>query len=162
MLDVERGEADAVKLLAEHGWEEDVPVDPFALADQMGIKVYLAQLGDEISGFIKKEPGQDPVMYIDADEALVRQRFTCAHELGHFMEHRDRDIMAYVDYRGQERNPRERYANAFAASLLMPATAVRQAWEKYGSIASCAKHFDVSQVSLKWRLRNLGITADAR
>jgi Zn-dependent peptidase ImmA (M78 family) len=46
----------------------------------------------------------------------------------------------------------EREANVFAAELLMPEPAVREAWDELGDVASCAARFDVSPTAMQWRL----------
>ncbi len=72
-----------------------------------------------------KRRGEDPEIYVHASDSLNRQRFTCAHELGHYVK---RSAMGdeeweYVEHRAllasQGTDPEEVYANKFAAGLLM-------------------------------------------
>ena len=51
----------------------------------------------------------------------------------------------------------EREANLFAAELLMPEPAVREAWERLGDVAACAVRFDVSPLAIEWRLYNFAL-----
>src|SRR6185312_712682 len=76
----------------------------------------------DFSGLLIRKDGH-ALIGINSSEASVRQRFTIAHELGHFVLHPQKD--AFVDFRkergaGEVRPPRERHADMFAAALLMP------------------------------------------
>ena len=55
-------------------------------------------------------------------------------------------------------SPVEREANRFAAELLMPAEAVEYLVRtmKDATVAKMASRFDVSQVAMGYRLKNLG------
>jgi hypothetical protein len=55
----------------------------------------------------------------------------------------------------------EREANAFAASLLMPASEVRAAWVELSSTSQLARLFDVSPDAMQWRLVGLGLVEPA-
>ena len=64
------------------------PVRLGTLAKRLGVKVLLSTLPRGISGQIGEENG-DFVIRINRHEAKHRQRFTLAHELAHFLLHRD-------------------------------------------------------------------------
>ena len=138
------------------------PVDPFAIAERLGIKVHFEKLGADTAGFIIRRPGEPVVRaYLNSSDASVRQRFTMAHELGHFAQHRDEAEMGYVDERaalasaGIDRS--EIWANEFAAELLMPAATVSKWWAEGKSPEEMAKRFGVSSAALGFRLQNLGL-----
>src|SRR3954469_4734973 len=84
-------ENDAWELL-EKAWLQDgtsrphLPVDPFAIARKLGIQVFIDYgLPGEVSGMLRKRSGyQDPEILLNANDSRNRQRFTCAHELGHY------------------------------------------------------------------------------
>ena len=95
------------------------------------------------------------------DEAPLRRfRFTIAHEIGHWVCHclegrAPSSAPSYcrpVDLTEAADRTLEREANVFAAELLMPEPAVREAWEELGDIAACAARFDVSPTAMHWRL----------
>jgi Zn-dependent peptidase ImmA (M78 family) len=141
----------------------DIPVDPFHIAERLGMDVFAAAMAADVSGMLVKEPGQDPRIYVNAADALNRQRFSCAHEIGHFIlraSSRADDTYGYIDRRGpsaaQGINPAEIYANQFAAELLMPQENVR-ALSPTLSDAALAVKFEVSVGAMKYRLENLGI-----
>lgn len=150
MLDVDQVQLDVRGYL--DAWRpRGFPVDPFQLASELGLRVYLDQLGDNVSGMLRKTPEGPAEIFIDVDDTVARQRFTCAHELGHLHQNRGRDIVAYVDYRSDQVGERERYANAFAAELLMPEDAVRFLLSQDASISEMAEIFDVSAAAMKHR-----------
>ena len=82
--------------------------------------------------------GQGGFLFVNADDPVPRQRFSLAHELGHFLLHSEHiraefgqgRILA-LEYSAPNQKPdanysaRERQANRFAAELLMPEGTVR-------------------------------------
>lgn len=137
-----------------------LPVDPVRIARRLGIDVYEADLPHKVSAALVKESGQDPAIVLSKQDSPNRKRFSCAHELGHFVTHADApDEYEYIDYRdplsGTGRNPDEVYANHFAASLLMPAEEVRARHSKGLSAIELSWEFDVSAEAMQYRLANL-------
>ncbi|WP_217274399.1 ImmA/IrrE family metallo-endopeptidase [Rathayibacter sp. VKM Ac-2835] len=156
------------KRLAEEtldaNWSGDLPVDPFGIADDLGISVFSASIGSDVSGMLRKLPGRGPEIILDVSEALVRRRFSCAHEIGHFVRHAGSDEeLAFVDYRGPAaRNGtdlEEVFANNFAANLLMPQAAVEALAELDLSAIQMAGIFDVSLDAMTFRLKNLRLAS---
>lgn len=115
----------------------------------------------------------------DADSVVIavnsaqhenRQRFTIAHELGHFLLHRgtklhfDEDFrIDYRDATSSDATKREEIeANAFAAALLMPRRILMRDWlrlapddkEISDAIRTLAKRYRVSQKAMELRLVN--------
>ena len=139
------------------------PVDPVTISRQMGLDVQQAQLPDEISGALFKSAGKDPVIYIEERDSRSRRRFTCAHELGHYVYRSDHgeDEYEWVDLRGslsaEGSSPEEIFANTFAASLLMPKDPVQKIYDKKMPIAVLAAHFGVSAEAISYRLAALGL-----
>jgi Zn-dependent peptidase ImmA (M78 family) len=139
-----------------------LPVDPFLIAQRLGIKAYTAGLDEGISGMLVKRPGEDPELYVHVSDSPNRQRFTCAHELGHYVKRSAAGDVAweYVEHRdlltAQGTDPEEIYANQFAASLLMPREAVERLHERLGPVA-LAYEFGVSADAMHYRLVNLGL-----
>ncbi len=81
---------------------------------------------------------QGGFLFVNADDPVPRQRFSLAHELGHFLLHSDQiqDEFAHgrilaLEYSATKQKAdshyltRERQANRFAAELLMPERIVR-------------------------------------
>ncbi|WP_223587490.1 ImmA/IrrE family metallo-endopeptidase [Microbacterium sp. OVT16B] len=131
----------------------------------MGANVLRATLDDDVSGLLVKEPSDEAAtIYLNSDDHERRQRFTCAHELGHLSRRGSipGERLGYVDSRDLEsrtgKNPEEVWANQFAAELLMPAAAVRALWAQGESPSKLARVFGVSPAALEVRLSNLGLS----
>ena len=143
------------------------PVDPIAIAKKMGLQVFDAFLPPGVSGAIMKRPGEAAAIYLDQSDSRQRRRFTCAHELGHYVDHLrqavDMDSYQFVDYRNGVSSAgtdvAERFANTFAACLLMPDGEVRAKVNMGWSLWQLSSYFDVSAEAMQYRLRNLGLTA---
>lgn len=115
----------AAKTAFEQHWNGVVPVDVEAIAKKMGVDVrYSFGIdGDvDISGKFYYE-NHLPVCVINHYDTEQRQRFTLAHELGHFvLEHGNKTDRTESLYRNPNsyQDYSEVQANAFAAELLMP------------------------------------------
>lgn len=153
------------------------PVDVDAIAQHLGVPVvrepFQSDLA-EISGVLYQKDGR-AVIGVNAAHAPTRQRFTVAHEIGHFVLHKgasalhvDRSIsLRFRDARASQAvDADEIAANAFAAELLMPrellttellAKWVRRAETESDFIDGLAKEFTVSHQAMTHRLVNLGI-----
>jgi Zn-dependent peptidase ImmA (M78 family) len=131
-----------------------VPVDSIA-ADLLGLYVEQAEI--DCSGLLI--PAQRRIV-LRAGERQSRQRFTLAHELGHWVCQVKEGHQAPVYCRAADVAPTaerllEREANVFAAELLMPEDAVRAEWPRAASAAELASWFVVSGEAMSWRLYNL-------
>jgi len=142
-----------------------IPVDVEGLALALGISVNTPFLPDNVSGMIRKRGDDDYEISVNATHPESRQRFTIAHELGHFVLHRslmgDGNVDNYA-YRsdGSVKNnrigpPQEEEANQFAANLLMPMEGIKKFRSRAkGDMGALARIFKVSEGALKIRLRN--------
>lgn len=146
--------------LLEQVWgDRGFPVDPVAIATELGISVVVTTLPEGVSGAIERQKGQDAVIYLSAADSPKRRRFTCAHELGHYLRFQEREVVAFVDHRDGEQNEEEQFANAFAAALLMPEDAVLTDLRENGTQATAlwglARRFDVSEAAARTRVATL-------
>lgn len=158
-------ERDAFVLLraawAPHYPDLPMPVDPVYIAQGLGLQVFTALLDEGVSGMLVKRPGVDPAIYLNRLDSENRRRFTCAHELGHYVKRAttDDDTWEYVDQRGlgasSGKDVDEVYANGFAANLLMPREAVVRLVEERLTAAGMAYRFGVSVEAMNFRLENL-------
>jgi Zn-dependent peptidase ImmA (M78 family) len=146
-------------------WGDTFPVDPVLIARRLGVDVREAPLSSNVSGALVKRFGEDPTILLNAVDHPHRQRFTAAHELGHYVSHEsDPDEYEYVDLRdtvfsAAGTKPEEVFANAFAANLLMPAEEVRRLQKEGYTLTQMALYFGVSQDAMHFRLKNLGLAA---
>jgi Zn-dependent peptidase ImmA (M78 family) len=136
-----------------------VPVESIA-ADLLGLYVEQAEIG--CSGLLI--PAERRIV-VRAGEPQSRQRFTLAHELGHWVCQVKEGHEAPVYCRAADVAPTadrllEREANVFAAELLMPEDALRAEWPRAASAGELASWFGVSDEAMAWRLYNIGLSSD--
>lgn len=141
-----------------------LPIDPVQIARLLGIQVYTLPFDDRsLAGMLRKERDGDPEIFLNSNDHPNRQRFTCAHEIGHY-DYRSQfagDQWEYVDYRSTMSSrgtvPEEKYANAFAAALLMPRAKLEPMFHELERTA-LALQFQVSLEAMGHRITNLGLT----
>lgn len=139
------------------------PVDPVSIAQKMGLRVLDTELPPSVSGALIKEAGSDPTIALHHADHSNRKRFTCAHELGHYVSrirsNKGGETYEYIDLRGPDASsgldPEEVFANNFAANLLMPEDIVRERHKSDKSTFSLALFFGVSNESMNIRLQKL-------
>ena len=103
--------------------------------------------------------GKTPVIAVSRNQSEVHQRFTIAHELGHyFLNHEQQppDTQEQI----QNATPFEVAANRFASELLMPQQKAEVLLKKSHSQTAMARCFNVSDESMGFRLDNLGYEYD--
>src|SRR5664279_2674779 len=76
-------------------YQTTAPVDVVAIASHLGLNVWETKsLPESISGKIFKDPmnggSSGFSILVNASHSLPRKRFTIAHEIGHFILHRNR------------------------------------------------------------------------
>jgi len=151
------------------------PIDVDALAQACAVAVERQDLEEEVSGIlvVKDKRG---VIAVNSAHHPHRQRFTIAHELGHYLLHREASSVfidaATIFFRDKHSAEGTRWqeieANAFAAELLMPAVAITAVVREHvgdhlldefddGVIRRLAAHFGVSIQALTVRLVRLGL-----
>lgn len=145
-------------LIADHLGEPVPPVDVETLVERLGGRLE-----------VRFQPYLDPeslevaendifTIVVPPHTSRARDRFTIAHELGHFMLHYDRGSgpAKFLRY-GQ--NDQETEANAFAGALLMPEASFRDVWKGCdGDLRRLARSFDVSQTAASVRAKVLRLS----
>lgn len=161
----------AVQLLEEHGaMRAPVPVE--LIAHRLGLVVESAALGNDVSGLLVVKDGRGTIG-VNQTHVPVRQRFTIAHEIGHYVLHRE-EAELFID-KGYAAARRDRttstgedygeiQANAFAAALLMPEPLVSAEVDRLAfdlgdedALEALADKFQVSLQAMTFRLSNLEI-----
>lgn len=153
-------ERKAQEVIERYGLTEP-PVSPGEICRALGIAVRVRPF-DYVAGlFINDDVF--PVIVVNSRERRVRQRFTVAHELGHyFLGHGGK---SFAEPGGRSR--REREAERFAACLLMPEAWVRRYWAIYAAnyenrLSVLADLFRVSPTAFKHRVKELGLKGPTR
>ncbi|MDI9313260.1 MAG: ImmA/IrrE family metallo-endopeptidase [Hydrotalea sp.] len=148
-----------VKEIRDRPTSLPVPVEEMAQALGVGIS-YESFQGDEelISGLIKKDGENKYIIVVNKSHPEVRQRFTIAHEIAHFVLHKDKigdGIIDHIMYRGSLSNQDEVAANQMAADILMPydkiITVIKDMKEEI-EVSALARKFNVSALAMAIRL----------
>src|SRR4029450_7573824 len=88
-----------------------------------GAYVVVLALPQDVAGAYVKRP-QMPLLVVSGSDRVTRQRFSLAHEFGHFRMGHDGVVDRQVSINGYDHDPCEVEANAFAAEFLVPRTAL--------------------------------------
>jgi len=153
-----------------------------SIAEQLGYQpggdlneiVKLAGGEIKIQGTLLDDPEQSGSLYVDglddfniivpSHTSLVRDRFTVAHELGHYYLHyvwpkqSGRNIPDKVVALRKGSNRIEWEANWFAAAFLMPRNAFLSTYRALdGNVRSLADRFHVSTRAVEVRIQDLGL-----
>ena len=143
------------KILDLHS--SQAPVNLQAIANDLGVNILHADLGEDIAGVVRKDlmfgGSSGYLILVNSRDGTNRQRFTIAHELAHFLLHKEYigdGIKENALYRSNLSNSMERQANRLAANILMPRILVDKLMSQYkGDITLVAKKLQVSQEALK-------------
>lgn len=116
----------AKEIISRH--QESLPIAVGAIAAELGIKVLKSTMPGSISGEIREQDGITTIK-VNRHDIKERQRFTIAHEIAHFLLHRDRLANGIIDdvlYRSRLSDNLEKEANRLAADIIMPAHLIRK------------------------------------
>ncbi len=148
-----------MSVIEEH--QDKLPIDVYAIAREFQIEVYTEKgWPNDLSGRIERDTrfgGQSGyAIYINGDHAETRQRFTLAHEIAHFILHKDNIGDGIADdalYRSGLPSAQEAMANKLAADILMPWNLVNQKIsEGIDTVEKLAQVFNVSTSAMAIRL----------
>lgn len=135
------------------------PVNISGLAAALGVHVWQGNLegnAGEIFRDLRKGGFSGYSIRVNAKDPPVRKRFTAAHELAHFLRHRNRFTNRLIDdkmYRSGLGSGVEIEANRLAADLLMPGRLIRQfAAAGIKSPEELARKFNVSVEAVQLRI----------
>ncbi len=137
-----QGSADARRkarvLLSKHG-ERKAPVDVERIARAEGLSIEGRELGDLDGRLVGSR------IEVNVRHSQVRQRFTIAHELGHFVMHSEHGTDEHS----------EREADVFAAALLMPPELLRREFAVTPDADVLRRRFQVSREAIWIALKEL-------
>lgn len=147
-------------------------IDAIELANNLGVKVFTTT-DIEVPSLIAFDKESDSYeIYVNSKEPRERQRFSIAHELAHFIKHKEK-IQEFGVVGRQNIHSlsarEENEADALAAEILMPEPSVRDFMALNGVTTECkigddivrkfVKAFEVSIPAGAIRLRDLGYYA---
>jgi Zn-dependent peptidase ImmA (M78 family) len=149
---------------------QSAPVDMEAIFSALGVGFEKAWM-DSASGSISRN-GDRFIVSVNALESDNRQRFTAAHELAHYLFHRDlmgdgERMHRHVDnlYNGGQtsgdvifKREHEVQANRVAAQIIMPKALVEKKFAENADAGALAFDFGVSKAAMEIRLKTLGLS----
>ncbi|AND41440.1 ImmA/IrrE family metallo-endopeptidase [Cytobacillus oceanisediminis] len=156
---------------------DEVPIPLDKIAEGLKISIQEEKLEGDLSGVLIRDSDKT-VIGVNSKHLPNRQRFTIAHEIGHFILHEGNPIHIDRTFRVNFRDKNsslansieEIEANAFAAALLMPEKKLKQFYNKKlkegidfehsDELDSIAETFQVSKQALMIRLFKLGLIDD--
>ncbi len=144
-------------------YQVDAPVDVVGIAHELGVNVWETHtMPDNISGKIFRDPLNGGTsgfsIVVNSSHAIVRKRFTIAHEIAHFILHRHilesrSDLTDDAMYRSGLSTKEETAANQLAATILMPYSLINKIVnEGTNDVDALATRFQVSTTAMKIRL----------
>jgi Zn-dependent peptidase ImmA (M78 family)/DNA-binding XRE family transcriptional regulator len=145
----------------------DGPVRPLreVLEIEVGLRVFMLPLPSRVAGlFVIAEP-LGACVAVNSRHPSERRRWTMAHEYAHYLANRDRAEVTRVSY---QRMPESEYfADAFAASFLMPRSGLARRFHELkrsnaervtpAMLVQLAHAYGVSLQALSDRLEELGL-----
>ena len=145
----------------------DGPVRPLreVLEIEVGLRVFLLPLPSRIAGlFVIAEP-LGGCVGVNSRHPEERRRWTMAHEYAHYLANRDRAEVTRLAYQRQPES--EYFADAFAASFLMPRSGLSRRFHELkrtsadrvtpAMLVQLAHAYGVSLQALSDRLEDLGL-----
>lgn len=137
------------------------PVNVEEVARRLGLAIYQQPLAAGVSGVLLRQPSFKTAsgfaILVNPNEAYVRQRFTAAHEIGHFVLHKDQIGDRVEDNYLLRANGLstliEQQANRFAADLLMPFPLINRLFQEgVTTVSALARRLQVSEIAMGIRL----------
>lgn len=128
------------------------PIDPFKLLKDSGVLITFSDF-ENLEGIILNDKDDVTLVSINRLRPWSRQRFSAAHEYCHLIKDLNANTTSRIDCIINSKSPIEKYANEFAACLLMPEYKLiekcNEYKNKYGyvdfdSVVYIAEYFGVS------------------
>ncbi len=136
------------------------------MEDRLLVLVLHVDMPPGVSGAASRVPGLNCAL-VNRQESAGRRNFDLAHELFHLLtwDALPPERTTVINRRGRGKQWRvEKLAENFAAAVLMPAAALKPAWDSeadagdmHDRINKVASQFRVSSQACKWRLFNLDL-----
>lgn len=144
----------ASRLLAEAGVDQTRQVDVFGLCEQVGLWLAFLPLDGLLGSYLPDGAGG---ALITTQRPITVQRYTAAHELGHWRLHHSRGPVFDTEEQvlGDTPDENEQLAQVFAASLLMPPPLV------FGTLRRLSATGHVSTLDAYTVARESGVSYEA-
>ena len=144
-------------------------IDIIELANSLGLKVYTTAEISVPSFIAYDKENKCYEIFVNSKEKVTRQRFSVAHEIAHFIEHKDKIMEFGIVGRQNDYSlsaKEEAQADTLAANILMPENCLDEYLKNenigldtkidLNIVQKIARTFEVSLISVIMRLRGLG------
>ena len=165
-MDVNRGAKRAREARAALDLDPGSPVECLLSVVEARYPVAVAALPEGVAGACYRTD-DGAVLWVNGEQAVRRQRFTLAHELGHAWCRHDGtlepDTVATLS--GRTSNPYEIQANAFAAEFLVPRAGMQEQVTHeptLDDVVTIATSYGVSAIVVVYRFKQLKLASPAR
>jgi Zn-dependent peptidase ImmA (M78 family) len=150
----------------------DTPLEDIlrTVEQQTDAEVFVSRLGEDAIAGAFLTSRDVPFLLVNGSHPVVRQRFTLAHEYGHFFLGHGAVYDVKLDW--STRNPKEIQANFFAGAFLAPGAGIERWLASHGypemtleTLVSLSSAFGMSAEAMRIRLdtmERLGRSASAR
>ncbi len=173
----ERYENEAARIRRRHGFSYAEPINPFAFADSLGLKVIeptdipeiseqdlarLDTIGADWSGLSFSLSDNRIIVILNSSHEQPRKRITLMEEICHFLYHHKPKVKVhligperinFLDFTRQD----EKDAYWIAAAILVPYKALKSLIIKRKTCQEIAAHFEVSQELIRFRINVTGL-----
>jgi len=148
-----------------HAGDQPIPSLRRLLENDVGLRVFCEPMPSQVAGLYASAADAGYCVLLNSKHRPERQRFTLAHEYGHFLCDRHKPG---IDYLGAEkrRPANERFAESFASSFLMPRTSLRRHFLdivartndfRVEDLCQLSSAYGVSVQAMALRLEELGL-----
>lgn len=152
----------------------EIPIPIVKIINDAGFSIFRQDLPTDMGGYIvisddvEEKFGNDKIIVVNENEKVSRQRFSLAHEFGHFLlDPNAKNVAEYYDAfeRDDNKTDLEKMIDRFAAELLIPAdnfkrryVAVKDKYiDNYDLFKDLACYFDVPPIAIQKRFLEVGI-----
>ncbi|WP_346290143.1 XRE family transcriptional regulator [Sphaerothrix gracilis] len=143
-----------------------IPLLRDILEQSVGLRIFYLEMPPKYSGFYSYDEELGGCIAINSNHPEERRRWSLAHEYLHFLAHRRKPVIDYIDYEKQyQRKPKsERLGDAFPNYFLMPTSGLMKRfndmYRTHGkftptNLFTLAHYYGVSIEALGYRLEDM-------
>lgn len=154
----------------EHSFELSDNIDVIKIAESLGLRVMSVDFkNDGSANIVYNNDSEQFIIYVNSKQKKERQRFSIAHEIAHYLLHKNEiKEKGKVDRIGYDSlsNEQEREADKLAAQILIPENTIKKKLSelrhqeneiiKSNTVIELASYFKVSIAVIAIKLRELG------
>jgi len=136
--------------------EISYPINPFEMLKENGVNFFFRPFKKYEGIYLQEDDNGSAIVGININRPITRQRYTAAHELCHHIKDAGKNISCLISGKSEI----EKFAEAFAAGLLMPLEELNKQVCKFEinghvdfeSVLKIANYFGVSFESCLYRI----------